>query len=144
MLSNRQVAGAAGVVIASTALAGTALGQGSPQRAADRPVQAPAVPGAQAISSRDRVYTADQSSNTVSVIDPKANTVLGTIALGQDRLDQVLGPVDETQVNVHGLGFSRDGRLLDVISVTSNAAQIIDTSRKRGHQPHDLRRALAA
>jgi YVTN family beta-propeller protein len=107
--------------------------------------QAPALPGAQAISSQDRVYTADQSSNTVSVIDPKAGRVLGTIALGQDRLDQVLGPVDQSQVNVHGLGFSRDGRLLDVISVTSNAAQLISTRDNRlarrttyvGRSPHE-------
>src|SRR5689334_10925311 len=95
-------------------------------------VQAPALPGAQPISSADRVYTADQASNTVSVINPAANgnkgAVLGTIRLGKQRLDGVLGPVDTEQVNVHGLGFSRDGRSLVAISVTSNAAQVIDTS----------------
>src|SRR5919205_2740660 len=94
--------------------------------------QAPALPGAQAISSGDRVYTADQSSNTVTVIDPSANDnegeVLGTIPLGQPRLDGVLGPVDRNQVNTHGLGFSPDGRFLDLVDVTSNATQIVDTS----------------
>jgi YVTN family beta-propeller protein len=30
----------------------------------------------------DRVYTADQFSNTVSVIDPSSNTTLGVIRLG--------------------------------------------------------------
>jgi len=108
-------------------------------------VQAPAAGGAQPISARDRVYTADQSSNTVSVINPKTNEVLGTIALGQDRLDQVLGPVDQSQVNVHGLGFSRDGRRLGVVSVTSNAAQLIDTRTNAvarrttyvGRSPHE-------
>lgn len=110
--------------------------------------QAPALPGAQAISSSDRVYTADQSSNTVTVIDPSANDnegeVLGTIGLGQPRLDGVLGPVDRDQVNVHGLGFSRDGRFLDVVDVTSNAAQIVDTSTNEvvqttyvGRAPHE-------
>src|SRR5919202_696444 len=110
--------------------------------------QAPALPGAQAISSSDRVYTADQSSNTVSVIDPSADDnkgeVLGTISLGQPRLDGVLGPVDRNQVNVHGLGFSPDGRFLDVVAVTSNAAQVIDTSTNRvvqttyvGRSPHE-------
>jgi len=40
----------------------------------------PSVPtdsGAVAVSSRDRVYTADQSSNTVSVIDPSTDKLLG-------------------------------------------------------------------
>lgn len=139
---------ATGALVALVAAGAAAVADGSDRRAPGRGariVQAPALPGAQPISSRDRVYTADQSSNTVTVIDPKANRVLGTIALGQDRLDQVLGPVDQTQVNVHGLGFSRDGRRLDVISVTSNAAQLIDTETNRvvhgtsyvGRSPHE-------
>ena len=32
----------------------------------------------------DRVYTADQTSNTVSVIDPATNKPLGSIHLGKD------------------------------------------------------------
>lgn len=109
-------------------------------------VQAPALPDAnvQAISSRDRVYTADQSSNTVTVINPATNKVLGTIALGSRRVGNVLGPVDHGQVNVHGFGFSPDGSFLDVISVTSNAAQIIDTATNKvsktiytGRSPHE-------
>jgi YVTN family beta-propeller protein len=102
------------------------------------------VQAASPISSRDRVYTADMASNTVSVIDPKANKVLGTIALGDDRLGQVLGPVDRGQVGVHGLGFSRDGRILDVISVNSNGAQLIRTQSNKlasttyvGRSPHE-------
>ena len=91
-------------------------------------VQAPALPGAQPISSRDRVYTADQSSNTVTVIDPSTNRVLGTIPLGAQRLDDVLGPQYLKAVNVHGLGFSRDGRYLDVISVTSNTVTVLRTA----------------
>src|SRR6202007_3044044 len=54
-------------------------------------LQAPALPGAQPISSRDRVYTADQASNTVTVTNPKTNQVLGTIPLRQDPLGQSLG-----------------------------------------------------
>lgn len=140
-----------GIAVAVGAAAIGALGPSGGGRAADaagregaRVVQAPALPGARPISSRDRVYTADQSSNTVSVIDPARNEVLGTIRLGQDRLDQVLGPVDQTQVNVHGLGFSRDGRLLDVVSVSSNAVQLIDTATNQvrsttyvGRAPHE-------
>lgn len=106
------------------------------------PVQAPALPGAGVpISSGDRVYTADQSSNTVSVIDPATNRVLGTIALGQARVDGVLGPSDDDQVNVHGLGFSRDGTLLSVAAVTSNAAMVIDTASNKLVQTTYVRRA---
>jgi YVTN family beta-propeller protein len=97
----------------------------------EHPVQAPALPGAQPISANDRVYTADQDSNTVTVINPKTDTVLGTIALGKPRLDtnaDVLGAMYDGQIDVHGLGFSRDGRYLDVIDVTSNAVHVIDTA----------------
>ena len=34
------------------------------------------------LSSHDRVYAADQTSNTVSVIDPFSNKLLGVIRLG--------------------------------------------------------------
>jgi YVTN family beta-propeller protein len=90
------------------------------------------------------VYVADQASNTVTVINPKTNQVLGDIRLGQDGLGQVLGPVDNSEVGVHGLGFSRDGRLLDVISVNSNAVQLIRTENNTvlhttyvGRAPHE-------
>jgi YVTN family beta-propeller protein len=109
--------------------------------------QAPALPGAPPISANDRVYTADQDSNTVSVINPKTNTVLGTIPLGKVRMDtnaDVLGAMYDGEINVHGLGFSRDGRYLDVIDVTTNAAHVIDTSSNKvvgtvylGRAPHE-------
>lgn len=90
------------------------------------------------------MYTADQASNTVTVINPKTNQVLGTIPLGQDRLGQVLGAVDTSEVGVHGLGFSRDGSLLDAISITSNSAQLIRTRNNTiahttyvGRSPHE-------
>jgi YVTN family beta-propeller protein len=34
------------------------------------------------VSERDRVYTGDQTSNTVSVINPASNKLLGVIRLG--------------------------------------------------------------
>jgi YVTN family beta-propeller protein len=46
-----------------------------------------AAPGAQ-----DRVYTADQNTNTVSVINPATNLLLGQIKLGNQRPD-VLSPL---------------------------------------------------
>lgn len=54
--------------------------------AAQCQVQVPALPGAQAISPEDRIYTGDQSSNTVTVIAPSTNEVLGTNSLGDPRL----------------------------------------------------------
>lgn len=119
-------------------------GQPSP---GGQPQQAPALPGAQPISSNDRVYTADQESNTVTVINPKTNTVLGTIPLGNVRMDtnaNVLGAMYDRQIDVHGLGFSRDGRYLDVVDVTTNAAHVIDTASNKvvrtiyvGRAPHE-------
>ena len=39
-----------------------------------------------AISSQDRVYLSDQSSNTVSVVDPFTEKLLGIIRLGDHRV----------------------------------------------------------
>ncbi len=106
-------------------------------------MQAPARPGAPATSSKDRIYTADQTSNTVSVIDAGTNTLLGTIALGEPR-PNVLGALYNKQIDVHGLGFSPNGTLLDAISVTSNAVTLIETATNRvrgqlyvGRAPHE-------
>lgn len=130
------------MAIAVATLATPALAQERTRPRPVAPVQAPALPGQGApISSGDRVYTADQSSNTVSVIDPATNEVLGTIALGEARVDGVLGPFDEDQVNVHGLGFSRDGKRLAVIAVTSNAAVVVDTATNKPVQTTYLKRA---
>jgi YVTN family beta-propeller protein len=144
----------AGIAVAMMAigLTGALPAHGpSPQAQASRrfscPVQAPALPGAQPISADDRVYTADQDSNTVTVINPKTDTVLGTLALGKPRMDtdaDILGAMYNGQIDVHGLGFSRDGRYLDVIDVTTNAAQVIDTATNQvvrtiylGRAPHE-------
>lgn len=128
--------------LATPARAASPAAVGTPSSSGPR--QAPALPGAQGIASGDRVYTADQSSNTVTVIDPARNVVLGTIPLGSQRLDGVLGPLVRNEVNVHGLGFSRDGRRLVVVSVSSNAVQVIDTATNRvisttyvGRSPHE-------
>lgn len=106
--------------------------------------QAPALPGAQPISSVDRIYTADQSSNTVTVIDPAAEEVLGTIVLGAPRIGKTLAPVNPRQENVHGLGFAGDGGAIFVTSVSSNALQIIDPATNTialtsytGRSPHE-------
>ncbi len=101
-------------------------------------VQAFALP-----SPEDRVYTADQNSNTVSVINPATNTLLGQIRLGNQRPD-ILSPLYKGEINVHGLGFSPDRKTLIAISNGSNAVTFIDTASNKvkgtayiGRSPHE-------
>lgn len=108
-------------------------------------MQAPAMAGAGApISASDRIYTGDQSSNTITVIRPLDGEVLGTISIGSRRLSDVIGPQYVRSVNSHGLGFSRDGKYIVSLSVTSNTVTVIrcqdnsivsQTSTSRG--PHE-------
>ena len=66
------------------------------------------------VSSHDRVYAANQTSNTVSVIDPSNNKLLGVIRLG-DSVPGALSPLYRGQLLVHGLGYSPDGKTLAVV-----------------------------
>jgi YVTN family beta-propeller protein len=93
--------------------------------------------------SGDRVYTGDQTSNTVSVIDPSVNKLLGVIRLG-DPVPGSLSPLYKGQLLVHGLGFSPDGKTLAVVSIGSNSVTLIDTQTNRvkgtvyvGRSPHE-------
>src|SRR5271156_1314508 len=79
------------------------------------------------ISHRDRVYAAEQFSNTVSVTDPADNKLLGVIRLG-DPSPANFSPLYRGQLLVHGMGFSPDHRTLDVISIGSNSVTFIDTA----------------
>jgi YVTN family beta-propeller protein len=94
-------------------------------------------------AASDRVYTADQNTNTVSVFDPSSNRLLGQIKLGNQRPD-VLSPLYRGEINVHGLGFSPDHKTLLVISNGSNSAIFIDTATNKvkgktyvGRSPHE-------
>src|SRR5436309_15883250 len=78
----------------------------------------------------DRVYTADQNSNTVSVINPATNSLLGQIRLGNARPD-VLSPLYKGEINVHGMGFSPDHKTLLVISNGSNSVTFIDNATNK-------------
>lgn len=91
----------------------------------------------------DRVYTGDQVSNTVSIINPADNTLVGLIKLGE-LPPAALAPLYKGQSLVHGLGFSPDGSRLCVVSIGSNAITLIDTatnkvllSRYLGRAPHE-------
>src|SRR4051812_14632432 len=82
------------------------------------------------VSARDRVYAAEQFSNTVSVIDPSTNKNLGVIRLG-DPQPMNLSPLYKSQVLVHGLGFSPDRKTLAVVSIASNSVTFIDTATNK-------------
>jgi YVTN family beta-propeller protein len=106
------------------------------------------VPGAASdpdipISHRDRVYAAEQFSNTVSVTDPVDNKLLGVIRLG-DPLPASFSPLYKGQLLVHGLGFSPDHHTLAVVAIGSNAVIFIDTATNTvkhvsyvGRSPHE-------
>src|SRR5246500_1746711 len=79
------------------------------------------------ISHQDRVYSAEQYSNTVSVTDPVDNKLVGTIRLG-DPLPANLSPLYKGQLLVHGMGVSPDHRTIDVVAIGSNAVIFIDTA----------------
>src|SRR6202047_919707 len=95
------------------------------------------------ISHRDRVYAAEQFSNTVSVTDPADNTLLGVIRLGQPQPAN-FSPLYYGQVLVHGMGFSPDHRTIVVVSIGSNSVSFIDTATNTvkhttyvGRSPHE-------
>jgi YVTN family beta-propeller protein len=95
------------------------------------------------ISHRDRVYSAEQFSNTVSVTDPVDNKLLGAIRLGEP-LPSSLSPLYKGQLLVHGLGFSPDHRTLAVVAIGSKAVNLIDTVTNTvkhvaylGRSPHE-------
>jgi YVTN family beta-propeller protein len=96
-----------------------------------------------AVTSHDRVYAADQTSNTVSVIDPSTNKLLGVIRLG-DPVPGALSPLYKGELLVHGLGYSPDAKTLAVVSVASNSVTLIDTATNKvrgkvylGRSPHE-------
>jgi DNA-binding beta-propeller fold protein YncE len=95
------------------------------------------------ITSHDRVYTADQTSNTVSVYDPSSNRLLGVLRLG-DVSPQNLSPLYRGQLLVHGLGFSFDHKTLAIVSIGSNSVTFLDTGTNEikhvtyvGRSPHE-------
>jgi len=128
-------------LLASTLLVGAALATAGTALAGQAPygTTAPDIP----VSSRDRVYTSDQFSNTVSVVDPAANRLLGVIRLG-DLSPANLSPLYKGQLLVHGMGFSPDHRTIGVVSIGSNSVTFIDTATNMikhvsyvGRAPHE-------
>jgi YVTN family beta-propeller protein len=114
---------------------------------------APPIP----ITSHDRVYHADQVSNTVSVYDPSNNTLLGVIPFGEQPQSaghppwvngqwtpDNISPLYYGQLRTHGMGFSFDHKTLVVVSIASNSVTFIDTATNAmkhityvGRSPHE-------
>jgi YVTN family beta-propeller protein len=127
-------------LLSSVYLASSGLGGG--------PAWAGQAPGAAtdpdiAISHHDRVYTAEQFSNTVSVTDPVDNKLVGVIRLGDPQPGN-FSPLYKGQVLVHGMGFSSDHKTLAVVSIGSNSVTFIDTATNAikhttyvGRSPHE-------
>jgi YVTN family beta-propeller protein len=109
--------------LAATLLLGACSKRNSEETEPDMVI--PPDPGPIAASAADRVYLADQSSNTVSVHDPSTNKLLGVIRLGKGR-PEFLSPLYDKESNVHGLGVSPDGKTLGVIATLTNAVVFID------------------
>src|SRR5499427_7068961 len=119
------------IYLASSALA---LAGQAPGKSSD-----PDVP----ISHRDRVYAAEQFSNTVSVIDPADNKLLGVIRLGDPQPGN-LSPLYRGQLLVHGMGFSPDHKTIAVVSIGTNSVTFIETATNAtrhitylGRAPHE-------
>jgi YVTN family beta-propeller protein len=122
------------VLLAASNVIGAAVAGQAPGKAADPDV---------AVSHRDRVYAAEQFSNTVSVTDPVDNRLIGLIRLG-DPSPGNFSPLYKGQVLVHGMGFSPDHKTLAVVSIGSNSVTFIDTATNGvkhttyvGRSPHE-------
>ncbi|MBS3652362.1 YncE family protein [Pseudaminobacter sp. 19-2017] len=124
------------LVLSSATLltAGWAMAGQAPGAAAD-----PDIP----ISHHDRVYAAEQFSNTVSVTDPADNKLLGVIRLGEPAPAN-FSPLYKGQLLVHGMGFSPDHRTIAVVAIGSNAVTFVDTATNAvkhvtyvGRAPHE-------
>src|SRR5258705_547539 len=120
---------AAALMLPAAVLAGEAPGAAS----------SPDIP----ISHHDRVYAAEQFSNTVSVTDPVDNKLLGVIRLGDPQPGN-FSPLYKGQVLVHGMGYSPDHKTLAVVSIGSNSVTFIDTATNAvkhvtyvGRSPHE-------
>src|ERR1700710_2526907 len=122
------------MLLASTMLASTAFAGQAPGAASDADLP---------ISHRDRVYAAEQFSNTVSVTDPVDNKLLGVIRLGDPQPGN-FSPLYKGQVLVHGMGYSPDHKTLAIVSIGSNSVSFIDTATNTvkhvtyvGRSPHE-------
>src|SRR5262245_49059331 len=125
----------------SLLLAGTMLAACGSAWAGQAPgaLSAPDIP----ISHHDRVYAAEQFSNTVSVTDPVDNKLLGVIKLG-DPQPVNFSPLYNGQVLFDCMAYSPAPRALAVVSIGSNSVTFSDTATNAvkhmtylGRSPHE-------
>jgi YVTN family beta-propeller protein len=128
-------------IFATTPLAGTTIVAVGTAFSGQTPYgsAAPNIP----ITSHDRVYTTDQFSNTVSVVDPSTNEFLRAIRLG-DPSPANFSPLYKGQALVYGMGFAPDHRTIGVVSIGSNSVTFINTATNAakhvtnvGRAPHE-------
>jgi YVTN family beta-propeller protein len=127
------------VKLAFSIIVGCVVSGATQSGQAPGPATAPDVP----ISNRDRVYAAEQFSNTVSVTSPADNKLLGVIRLGDPQPGN-FSPLYKGQVLVHGMGFSPDHKTLAIVSIGSNSVTFIDSATNAvkhttyvGRSPHE-------
>lgn len=89
------------------------------------------------IGFKDRVFTANEDSNTVTVIDPETNTVEATIDLtgfdprapfdpSKPLSSMHHKPLYNGAIDVHGMNASPDGKLIAVAARGSSNVYLID------------------
>ena len=102
-----------------------------------------------AVEANDRVFICNEDSNTLSVIDPRTNTVDTTVNLTSFDEDprppfrfvtggvmpthaaMVSKPLYHGAISIHGAAPSPDGRLIATTGRGSSNVYLIDTSTKR-------------
>ncbi|HSB69025.1 MAG TPA: YncE family protein [Candidatus Methylomirabilis sp.] len=112
--------------------------------------------GASAIESNDRVFIANEDSNTISVIDPRSNSVETTINLTSFDEDprppfrfvtagtmpthaaMINKPLYHGAIAIHGVVPSPDGKLLATSGRGTSNVYLIDTVARRvvGNSPN--------
>jgi YVTN family beta-propeller protein len=93
------------------------------------------------------IYTANQNSNTITVVDAEKESVLGTIVLGYPSSDpRILHPLYNGDINVHGINYDPVHEKVAVISTVSNSVTLIDAASAVverqtyvGRNPHEPR-----
>ena len=135
-ISRRTVLRAGAMSLAAVSMAGT------------RPVAAQSVAGS-AVEANDRVFICNEDSNTMSVIDPRSNTVETTINLTSFDEDPrppfrfvtggtipthaaMIGkPLYHGAIAIHGAAPSPDNRWLATTGRGSSNVYLIDTAAKK-------------
>lgn len=93
------------------------------------------------------IYTANQNSNTITIVNPETESVLGTIVLGYPSSDpRILHPLYNGNINVHGINYDPVNGKIAVVSTVSNSVTLIDASSAVverqtyvGRNPHEPR-----